>query len=117
MKAYIQELHSDFIQFYDTYANIAYDYSDPLDVRFDEDFDAFREKVDHVDMRLSSILVIGFEASDTPESLYKLITTMGTLLERPIVKADFQKQYPIYVAMLDRELAKIKVCHWNYFIF
>lgn len=113
LKSYVQDLHREFTEFYDTYANISYDYADPEDTRFDNDYEQFREKVEHVDKRLSAIVVIGFEASDTPESLYKLISTLGALLDRPIVKADFEQQYPLYVSMLDLELARIKV---KYFI-
>lgn len=113
LKAYVQELHKEFIDFYDTYSEINYDYADPEDTRFDNDFNLFKEKAEHVDKRLASIVVMGFEASDTPEAIYKLITTLGTLLQRPIVKADFEQQYPLYVSMLDKQMARIKVRIWH----
>lgn len=109
LSQFVQDLLREFMEFYQQFSKIKYDWTDPEDNRFDYDFIPFKDKVDHMDKRLSAIVVGGFEGSDTPEAIYKLIITLGVLLERPIVKADFQLQYPMYAVMLEVEFGKIKV--------
>ncbi|ODN03963.1 Dynein beta chain, ciliary [Orchesella cincta] len=108
LSAAVEHLYNDFTEFYQKYSGIQYDCSDPEDDSFDPDYKIFEEKVADMDQQLSAIFVRGFETCDTPESVSKLITTLGGLLDRPIIKQDFEAKLPLYTAMLDDELAKIK---------
>lgn len=109
LSAFVKDLHAEYTEFYESYSKIDYDCSDPEDTRFEEDYNIFKEKADGIDKRLSAIVIAVIDACDTPESIYKLITTLGDILDRPIVRADFEQQLPLYVAKLDQNFGKIKV--------
>jgi len=69
----------------------------------------FIEKVQDIDQRLSAIYIQAFNDCHTPESAFKLIMTLGQLLDRPIIKADIEPLFPKYLTMLDEDLDLIKV--------
>lgn len=104
----VQKLHEEFIEFFQKFGSISYDCSDPEDDSFEEDFLSFLEKVQDIDQQLSAICAHAFDACHTPESLFKLIITLGQLIERPIIKEDFVPKFPKYVAILNADFDRIQ---------
>jgi dynein heavy chain len=109
LSAKVQECYTQFQEFYQKFGGIQYDCSDPEDDSFLADEKLFRDKVLDIDQRISAICTQAFDDCHTPESTYKLILALGTLVERPIIEADIKPKYPEYALMIDRDLAAIKV--------
>lgn len=73
----VQKLHEEFIEFFQKFGSISYDCCDPEDDSFEVDYRQFQEKVKDIDQQLSAICSHAFDACHTPESVFKLIITLG----------------------------------------
>lgn len=104
----VQKLHEEFLEFFQKFGSISYDCSDPEDDSFEADYLSFLEKVQDIDQQLSAICAHAFDACHTPESVYKLIITLGQLIERPIIKEDFEPKFPKYIAILIADIDRIQ---------
>ena len=62
-------------------------------------------------MKLAAILCQAFDDCHNLESAFKLISIVGTVLERPKIKEEFTHKYTQILIMLDEELA---VCEGIY---
>ncbi len=109
LSAKIAELYNEFMDFFQRFGGLQYDCSDPEDDSFDVDEKLFEDKVLDVDQRLSAICTQAFDDCHTPESCYKLILTLGSLVDRPLIKQDLEPKYPEYVALMDKDMVNIKV--------
>ena len=106
----IQEIYAEFLEFYQKYGSLTYDVSDPEDDTFDKDYnETFKERIMDNDHRLAAICVNAFEDCHTPESIFKLITILGTLLDRPVIKKDMEPKMPEYVKMIEADFEMIIV--------
>ena len=76
--------------------------------KFVEDYEAFKEKITEMDMRLSQIVCIAFDDCSCCESIFKLFEMMGSLLERPVIHEDFKHKYPVLLSMYNLELDEAK---------
>jgi len=102
-------MYEDYTTFYQKFAGIPYDCTDPEDETYEEDKEKMLEKVGDIDKRLSTILCEAMDDCHTPESIYKLILVLGPIVDRPIIKTDFDQKYPKYVRMIEKDLEHIKV--------
>ena len=55
-------------------------------------------------MKLAAILCQAFDDSHNLESVFKLISIVGTVLERPKIKEEFTFKYQQILNMLDDEM-------------
>ncbi|CAG7732677.1 unnamed protein product [Allacma fusca] len=108
LTAQVQEIYNEFLEFYQKYSAIQYDVSDPEDDSFVPDYEAFQEKVEDIDQRLAAVCVNAFDDCHTPESVYKLVQVLGSLLERPAIKNDIEPKYPEYIKMLEKDFDTVK---------
>ena len=71
---------------------------------FPKDYEKFKESIADLDRRLASIVCQGFDDCSGLESVFRLLDIFGSLLERPLIKDDFDPNYPKIVAMMEHEL-------------
>lgn len=77
---------------------------DPMEAEFMADYEKFSQSVEDMDRRLAAMVCQGFDDASGTEAAFKLIAIFGTLLERPLVKRDFDAKYPILIEMMDAEM-------------
>ena len=61
-----------------------------------------------MDRRLASILCQAFDDCSCVEQMFKLLAISGTLIERPVIKEDFDGKYKVLLAQFDQELTDAK---------
>lgn len=94
----------EFNQCFSSFASKSYDVLDPDDESFKEDFMKFQDRILELDMKLAAILCQAFDDSHNLESVFKLISIVGTVLERPKIKEEFTYKYQQILVMLDNEM-------------
>lgn len=94
----------EFNQCFSSFASKSYDVLDPDDESFKEDFMKFQDRILELDMKLAAILCQAFDDSHNLESVFKLISIVGTVLERPKIKEEFTYKYQQILSMLDDEM-------------
>uniref|UniRef100_A0A1I8JH23 DHC_N2 domain-containing protein n=1 Tax=Macrostomum lignano TaxID=282301 RepID=A0A1I8JH23_9PLAT len=90
------------------FSDKSYDVLDPLNKEFMDDYNYFHQQIEDIDRRLASIVCQAFDDCSGPESAFRLIDILSTLVERPLIKAEFDQKYPLLIKMLDREMDNAK---------
>ena len=109
LTAQVQEVYEEFLEFYQQYNSIQYDVGDPEDDSFAEDYEKFKEKSKDNDQRLAAICVNAFDDCHTPESVYKLIMVLASLLDRSAIWEDLEPKFPQYIKMIEKDFDTVKV--------
>ncbi|KAF4519850.1 hypothetical protein B566_EDAN005192, partial [Ephemera danica] len=104
LSAKITHVFRDFNEHFAVFACKTYDALDPEDEAFIEDYSAFQLKVTDLDRRLASILCQSFDDCHELEGIFKLISIVGSVLDRPLIKDEFTSKYKSIVSMLDAEI-------------
>ncbi|EDW38589.1 GL12690 [Drosophila persimilis] len=100
----ITDVYVEFNQYFTAFASKSYDVLDPDDHEFDEDFKGFQTRILELDMKLAAILCQAFDDCHNLESIFKLISIVGSVLDRPKIKEEFTQRYAEIVRMLDDEM-------------
>lgn len=101
----------EFNQCFSSFASKSYDVLDPDDESFKEDFLKFQDRILELDMKLAAILCQAFDDSHNLESVFKLISIVGTVLQRPKIKEEFTYKYQAILQMLDDEMCVFSKGH------
>ncbi|XP_039357479.1 dynein heavy chain 17, axonemal isoform X9 [Mauremys reevesii] len=88
-----------------------YDPLDPAEEEFDEDFAEFQTKIQDLDRRLATIFSQGFNDCNSIESAVKQIHMFGSLLDRPLIKAEVSPHYSTLLEMFNVELDNAKIMY------
>ncbi|XP_062567134.1 dynein beta chain, ciliary-like [Saccostrea cucullata] len=104
----VVQLHEEFQEQYGVFTNKSYDCLDPSSNEFLDDYQMFLDKIGDFDRRLATIICQGFDDCSGLESVFKLLDIMGSLLERDLIKKDFDEKYPLIVKLMDTELDTAK---------
>lgn len=104
LSARITAVSFEFNQCFSSFASKSYDVLDPDDESFKEDFEKFQDRILELDMKLAAILCQAFDDSHNLESVFKLISIVGTVLERPKIKEEFTYKYQQILNMLEDEI-------------
>ena len=75
---------------------------------FPKDYESFKKAIADLDRRMASIVCQAFDDCSGLESAFRLIDIFGSLLERPLLKTDFDPNYPRMVTMMDEVLNETK---------
>ncbi|KAJ8958202.1 hypothetical protein NQ314_006441, partial [Rhamnusium bicolor] len=102
--ASITGVFNEFQQCFSVFSGKSYDVLDPDDLSFINDFEHFKHNIFEMDMKLAAILCQAFEDCCNLESIFKLINIAGSILERPLIKAEFTNQYEKILDLLENEL-------------
>ncbi|XP_033732158.1 dynein beta chain, ciliary-like [Pecten maximus] len=107
----VVQLFEEFNAQYKVFTEKSYDCLDPASNEFQDDYNTFLEKVFDFDRRLATIICQGFDDCSGLEAQFKLLDIMGSLLEREMIKKDFEEKYPMVIATLHKELDMVKVIY------
>lgn len=104
LSARITGIYVEFNQFFAAFASKTYDVLDPDDSTFTTDFADFQKHISELDMKLAAILCQAFDDCYNLESVFKLISIVGSVLDRPKIKEEFTNKYSEVLRMLDEEI-------------
>ncbi|VEN40996.1 unnamed protein product, partial [Callosobruchus maculatus] len=107
LSAKVVEVHGEFQQCFAGFSGKSYDVLEPDDSSFDADFENFKKQIFDMDMKLATILCQAFEDCSNLDSIFKLISISGSLLERQLIKQEFVQKYVKIVDLLDTELEMV----------
>lgn len=109
----IQEIFSDFKNFYIKWSHIQFDPLDPSPKanQFERERKDFEQNAEVLERKLAAILVQAFDECYTIESLIKLIVVCGSLLQRPIIFKEIKEKLDKLVDYYNKDLDTMK----NYF--
>lgn len=100
----ITAIYVEFNQFFAAFASKTYDVLDPDDNTFNLDFAEFQARILELDMKLAAILCQAFDDCHSLESVFKLISIVGSVLDRPKIREEFTNKYTDIVQMLNVEI-------------
>lgn len=100
----ITAIYVEFNQYFTAFASKTYDVLDPDDSKFEADFEIFQDRILELDMKLAAILCQSFDDCHNLESVFKLISIVGSVLDRPKIKQEFTNKYSEILMMLDEEI-------------
>lgn len=109
----ITAIYVDFNQHFTSFAAKTYDVLDPDDDTFNQDFEIFQQRILELDMKLAAILCQAFDDCHSLESIFKLISIVGSVLDRPKIKQEFTSKYCEVLQMLDEEIACCEAIYSN----
>ncbi|BFZ02963.1 hypothetical protein BsWGS_06002 [Bradybaena similaris] len=111
LSAQVLGVHAEFCEQYKVFSERTYDCLDTKSHEFMEDYTILLEKVSDFDRRVATIICQGFDDCSGLEAMYKLIDIMGSLLERPLIKKDFDAKYPVVVDKMHEMLDEAKLMY------
>lgn len=100
----ITAIYLEFNQYFAAFASKTYDVLDPDDNTFNTDFADFQARILELDMKLAAILCQAFDDCHSLESVFKLISIVGSVLDRPKIREEFTNKYSDILTMLDVEI-------------
>ncbi|RDD42081.1 Dynein beta chain, ciliary [Trichoplax sp. H2] len=104
----VVQIFNEFSEYMQVFTNTTYDTLDINNEDFVNDYESFKRKVYDLDRRLGSIVCQGFEDCSGVEAIFKLINCFGSLLNRPVIKTDFEHKYAILLTLFNKELDNAK---------
>ncbi|XP_070187600.1 dynein beta chain, ciliary-like isoform X2 [Littorina saxatilis] len=104
LSSQVISVYQEFQEQYKVFAESTFDCLDPAQPEFLDVYANFQERIGDIDRRMATIICQAFDDCSGLESGFKLIHIMGSLLERPMIKKDFEPKYPTIVQLMDKEL-------------
>uniref|UniRef100_H2ZKA8 AAA+ ATPase domain-containing protein n=1 Tax=Ciona savignyi TaxID=51511 RepID=H2ZKA8_CIOSA len=104
----VLNIFDGFQDLYKVFGERTYNPLDPEDPAFEDDFDSFTQSLSDLERQLANIICQGFDDCSGMASICKMLNIFGSLLDRPIIKADFDHKYPILLRLFNTSLDKIK---------
>ncbi|NXJ83957.1 DYH17 protein, partial [Trogon melanurus] len=105
------QIYEEVSELIKTFAECQYDPLDPAEEQLNKDFAEFQKKVQDMDRRLATIFCQGFDDCNCLASAVKLVHMFGSLLERPLIKAEISCCYSALLEMFKAELDNVKVLY------
>jgi dynein heavy chain len=107
----VVKIFEEFKEEFEKFNNKKYDPLDPTSKEFVNDYHEFNSFVLDLDRRLSAIICQAFDDCNGLNSIFKLITILGNLLERKSIKQDFDSKYYIIANLLESEMDQTKMIY------
>uniref|UniRef100_T1IU37 Dynein beta chain, ciliary n=1 Tax=Strigamia maritima TaxID=126957 RepID=T1IU37_STRMM len=108
LSAMVADIYTEFMEIYNVFANKSYDSLDLDEKEFSADVNEFQNRVRDFDLRLTAIVLQAFHDCSGLEAIFKMFDMLGGLIDRPTIKTDFTKCYPIIVTLLEKEIDDVK---------
>ncbi|ROT70436.1 putative dynein beta chain, ciliary-like [Penaeus vannamei] len=102
--ASVSAVYSEFNEAYTAFSIRTYDCLDPAEADFDESHRQFKKKVTELEQRLSLIVNHALQESQSPEAYFKVVELLGSILERPIIQAEYTTCLPHLLQLLKQEI-------------
>lgn len=106
--AQVVSIFEEFQGYYAVFPQRTYDSLDPLCKAFMDDYIVFNNHIYDLDRRLGSIICQGYDDCTGTEGTFKMLTCFGSLLDRPIIKEEFEDKYAQLVLTIDQDLDMAK---------
>ena len=104
----IKKVSDEFKELYGVFTNRTYDSLDPKDEGFLKDNEKFNSKIFSLDRKLGAILSRAFDDCVVTESMFKLLSIFGTLIERKLIAHELNDKMPHLVTKLHAEMDEAK---------
>ncbi|XP_071797739.1 dynein beta chain, ciliary isoform X1 [Asterias amurensis] len=104
----VEKIHEEFLEYVKVFSERSYDGLDPQCQEFLDDYNVFEKQVYDLDRRLGSLLCQGFDDCSGLESIFKMLDCYGPMLDRPVIKDDFEPKYPVLLSMFNFDLDRAK---------
>jgi dynein heavy chain len=108
LSARVFKIFEEFKDEFEKFSNKKYDPLDPKCDEFDSDFVEFERFILDLDRRLSSIIGAAFDDCSNLAAIFKLMTILGNILDRPAIKQDFEPRFAQIVNMLEQDMDETK---------
>ena len=108
MTAKVIKVFEEFKELYEVFSNRTYDCLDPQDRGFLKDNERFNSKIFTLDRKLGEILTRAFDDCVVTESIFKLLSVFGTLIERRLIALDLSDRMPLLVCKMSAEMDEAK---------
>jgi dynein heavy chain len=108
LSARVFKIFEEFKDEFEKFSNKKYDPLDPKCDEFDADYVEFEKFILDLDRRLSSIIGAAFDDCSNLGSIFKLMTILGNILDRPAIKKDFEPRFAQIVTMLEHDMDQTK---------
>ncbi|XP_016158228.1 PREDICTED: dynein heavy chain 17, axonemal isoform X1 [Ficedula albicollis] len=93
------------------FADCKYDPLDPDEEQWNTDFEEFQKKVEDANKQLAAIFCQGFDDCNRLTAAVQLVHMFGSVLERPLVKAEASPCYVALLGMFEAELDSVKALY------
>ncbi|OAF71285.1 Axonemal beta dynein heavy chain 17 [Intoshia linei] len=90
---YVINVFNNFNDHYKIFASVTYDCLDLNDESFVKDYNDFFDIISDLDRNLASIVCIAYDDVDELQSIFRLIDIFGSILERSIVREQFESRF------------------------
>lgn len=117
LSARITAIFVEFNAFFAAFASKSYDVLNPDEPKFEADLADFQARIQELDMKLAAILCQAFDDCHCLDSVFKLISIAGTVLERPKISAEFEGKYRMIVVMFQQEIAACEFIYDTQIVF
>ncbi|CAH1258196.1 DNAH17 [Branchiostoma lanceolatum] len=107
----VAAMFNEFCDIFKVFSDRSYDALDHEDKEFERDYTDFCNHIADLDHRLGSILCRAFDDCSGTEACFKLLDIFGSLLERPVIKHEFEHKYPVLLHIFDRDLDTAKAIY------
>ncbi|KAF6202116.1 hypothetical protein GE061_004514 [Apolygus lucorum] len=97
------DISQQFMTYFTEFSSKSYDVMNPDDNTFMIDYYAFQANISDLDKRLASILCLAFDDCCNLEGVFKLLEIIGTFLERPLIKHEFNCKFDKIIVMVEKE--------------
>ncbi|XP_075248756.1 dynein beta chain, ciliary-like isoform X2 [Convolutriloba macropyga] len=111
LTANVFQIFEEFNECFKIFTENTYDNLDYQLPAFHNDFDRFNTRVNELDRRLGDIVCQAFDDCINIESAFKLIDVFGGLLDRELIKKDFEPKLPDIVEKFHEELDRAKTVY------
>lgn len=107
----VMQINEEFKEQYKVFQEKTTDTLDSNNQEFIDDYNKFQERISDLERRLATVICQGFNDCSGLQSCFKLLDMMGSLLERPLIKKDFNGKYNQIVKLLNQEIDAIKMIY------
>uniref|UniRef100_A0A8C3FY90 Dynein axonemal heavy chain 17 n=1 Tax=Chrysemys picta bellii TaxID=8478 RepID=A0A8C3FY90_CHRPI len=104
------QIYEEVSELIKVFADCGYDPLDPAE-KVSKYFAEFQTKIQDLDRRLATIFSQGFNDCNSIESAVKQIHMFGSLLDRPLIKAEVSPHYSTLLEMFNVELDNAKIMY------
>ncbi|XP_018327462.1 dynein beta chain, ciliary [Agrilus planipennis] len=105
----VADVLNEFQQYFLAFSSKAQEILNPDDNSFEAEFEEFKVKIYHLDLKLASIFCQAFNEAANLEGIFKLISIVKCVLGRSVIKEAFTKNYDRIIDLLQEEVDSIKM--------
>ncbi|ESO12478.1 hypothetical protein HELRODRAFT_155577 [Helobdella robusta] len=103
-----KRIYEEFKESFKEFVDLQCDILDPSDQGFEKQHRTLKRVVEDLDVRLATLICLGLDDANGLEGVFKLLDSLGTLLDRPTIKNDVDEKLPDIIKQMDDFLSETK---------